>query len=175
MKGHDYLCRPSGDHAQQSRGLQQSVQEIFRGDFTDRKVQKRGDGATTYSGFDWETYLAYNPDLKAKGIYGRAQAWQHFQLQGKAENRKHMLPQLAIRYTVCSGLMNQQYSHIAAFVLAKALRATKITLPPALTRDSFQSTFEQIEWTPVPVRELLDVDRIKQLWAVEGITVLEVC
>ena len=45
-----------------------------------------------------------------------------------------------MRYTACGGLINQQYSHIAAFALAEALHA-EIVLPPAVMRDSFAHYF----------------------------------
>ena len=45
-----------------------------------------------------------------------------------------------LRYTACTGLINQQYSHIAAFSLAAVLGA-EIVLPPAAKRDSFAHYF----------------------------------
>ena len=41
---------------------------------------------------------------------------------------------------LCAGLINQQYSHIAAFTLAAVLGA-EIVLPPAAKRDSFAHYF----------------------------------
>ena len=45
-----------------------------------------------------------------------------------------------LRYTACTGLINQHYSHVAAFALAATLGA-EIVLPPAVCRDSFAHYF----------------------------------
>lgn len=52
-----------------------------------------------------------------------------------------------LRYTACTGLINQQYSHIAAFSLAAVLGA-EIVLPPAAKRDSFAHYFSvfKVRW-----------------------------
>lgn len=55
-----------------------------------------------------------------------------------------------LRYTACTGLINQQYSHIAAFSLAAVLGA-EIVLPPAAKRDSFAHYFSvfKVSWEDV--------------------------
>ena len=45
-----------------------------------------------------------------------------------------------LRYTAGTGLINQHYSHIAAFALASVLGA-EVVLPPAMHRSSFQHIF----------------------------------
>lgn len=47
---------------------------------------------------------------------------------------------MLLRYTACTGLINQHYSHIASFVLAAVLGA-EVVLPPAAKRDSFGHYF----------------------------------
>lgn len=87
-------------------------------------------------------------------------------------------PRVLLRYTACTGLINQQYSHIAAFALASMLRAD-IMLPPAISRDSFEHYFSmnktanQVAWTPVPTESILDVEGISAAWGKAGINVFQ--
>ncbi len=87
---------------------------------------------------------------------------------------------LHLRYTACTGLVNQQYSHIAAFTLAAALGVSEVHLPPAAVRDSFGHKFSihqeqnQMQWFPARTGCLLDVERLQRTWASLGITVHEV-
>lgn len=87
---------------------------------------------------------------------------------------------LALRYTACTGLVNQQYSHIAAFTLAAALGVSEVHLPPAAVRDSFGHKFSvhqeenQMQWFPARAACLLDVEHLQRAWAPLGITVVEV-
>ena len=87
---------------------------------------------------------------------------------------------LRLRYTACTGLVNQQYSHIAAFTLAAALGVAEVHLPPAAVRDSFAHKFSihqeenQILWFAERPECLLDVARLRQSWAALGVTVVEV-
>ena len=60
--------------------------------------------------------------------------------QGRAQGRIYKRLKVLLRYTACTGLINQQYSHIAAFALAAVLGA-EIVLPPAAKRDSFAHYF----------------------------------
>lgn len=84
-----------------------------------------------------------------------------------------------LRYTACSGLINQQYSHIAAFTLAAAL-GSELVLPPAVQRDSFANYYHvdkqknEVTWTPAPLSTLLDVDSIIADWKLKGVTVHKV-
>ncbi|KAL4423902.1 hypothetical protein ABPG75_001203 [Micractinium tetrahymenae] len=84
-----------------------------------------------------------------------------------------------LRYTACTGLVNQQYSHIAAFTLAAALGVSEVHLPPAAVRDSFGHKFSihqeqnQMQWFPARTGCLLDVERLQRTWAALGITVHE--
>lgn len=90
------------------------------------------------------------------------------------------LYRLQLRYTACTGLVNQQYSHIAAFTLAAALGVSEVHLPPAAVRDSFGHKFSvhqeqnQMQWFPARASCLLDVERLQRVWARQGITVHEV-
>jgi hypothetical protein len=87
---------------------------------------------------------------------------------------------LQLRYTACTGLVNQQYSHIAAFTLAAALGVADVHLPPAAVRDSFGHKFSvrqeqnQMQWFPARTSCLLDVERLQRAWAAQGVRVHEV-
>jgi len=67
----------------------------------------------------------------------------------------------------------QHYSHIAAFALALELSAN-IVLPPAVTRETFGKTFNQVQWTTVPTTTMLDVDQIVAKWRQHGMLVHKV-
>jgi hypothetical protein len=90
----------------------------------------------------------------------------------------HRYP-VRLRYTACTGLVNQQYSHIAAFTLAAALGVHEVMLPPAAVRDSFGHVFSihqaenQMQWFPARPSCLLDVERLQRTWAGLGLTVTE--
>ena len=126
--------------------------------------------------FDWHTYLMYYPDLRMENITTEAGAQQHYLEYGRAEHRVYRRLRVLLRYTACTGLMNQHYSHIAAFTLAAAVNA-ELVLPPAVQRDSFGHYFSQqkelneVVWAPAPLEWLLDVDRIIGHWAGRGMTV----
>lgn len=128
--------------------------------------------------FDWQTYLQYNPDLQAHGITSEEQAQRHYLDWGRAEHRLYHRIRVLLRYTACTGLINQHYSHIAAFTLAAAVHA-ELVLAPAVQRDSFGHYFSQIkdqnevQWAPAPLSSLLDVALIIEAWAARGITVHE--
>ena len=55
-----------------------------------------------------------------------------------------------------------------------------IVLPPAVCRDSFEHYFHiskeknEVKWSPIPTKKILDVAGIKAAWANLGIQVLEV-
>ena len=78
-----------------------------------------------------------------------------------------------------AGLINQHYSHIAAFTLSSAIGA-QLVLAPALQRDSFGSYFSmhkeqnEVTWTPTSVSLLLDEDRIIKEWQAHGMEVHKV-
>jgi len=78
-----------------------------------------------------------------------------------------------------AGLINQLYSHIAAFILASTMGA-EVVLPPALMRNSFgsyYSTFKEkneVTWTPASTNLLLDVISIQKAWQAQGVAVHEV-
>ena len=78
-----------------------------------------------------------------------------------------------------AGLINQHYSHIAAFTLSSAIGA-QLVLAPALQRDSFGSYFSmhkeqnEVTWTPTSVSLLLDEDRIIEEWQAHGMQVHKV-
>ena len=73
-------------------------------------------------------------------MHQSAQAVCCISLQGRAEGRIYKRLRVLLRYTACTGLINQHYSHIASFVLAAVLGA-EVVLPPAAKRDSFGNYF----------------------------------
>ncbi|RMZ53967.1 hypothetical protein APUTEX25_002544 [Auxenochlorella protothecoides] len=85
---------------------------------------------------------------------------------------------VVLRYSACGGLINQQYSHLSAFILATALRA-EVVLPPACFRNSFGLHYDmdikrnKMEWFTTPVNTLLDVPRVIENWKALGIKVYE--
>ena len=87
--------------------------------------------------FDWEAYVLYNPQL---GIASEAEAQRHYLAEGRAQGRVYRKLRVLLRYTAGTGLINQHYSHIAAFALAAVLGA-EVVLPPAMHRSSFQHIF----------------------------------
>jgi hypothetical protein len=84
-----------------------------------------------------------------------------------------------MRYTACTGLINQHYSHIAAFALATVLGA-ELVLPPAVCRDSFAHYFSvfkeknEVQWSPVPLDTLLDVNKVFRYWKKRGMVLHKV-
>lgn len=72
--------------------------------------------------FDWLAYLDYNPDV-ARSYSSQTLAQHHFVWRGMAEKRLAQRIPLVLRYSACGGLMNQHYSHVAAFSIARLLGA----------------------------------------------------
>lgn len=162
-----------------SDGVLQAVEESIQPSRTVGVQPVDDQMAELLAEFDWQTYLIYYPDLKKAGIDTEAKARQHYTAWGRAEGRVHKRLRVILRYTACTGLINQHYSHIAAFVLSYALRS-EIVLPPAVQRDSFGKYFStrkdenEISWTPVPLVSLLDVEKIIEAWHIRGMIVHEV-
>ncbi len=104
------------------------------------------------------------------GIKTESQAKTHYVQHGRKEGRIYHRVRVVLRYIACTGLINQHYSHIAAFSLAAMLGA-ELVLPPAVMRDSFEHYFSvykeknEVQWSPVPLEALLDVDKIISTWA----------
>ncbi len=129
--------------------------------------------------FDWQAYLAYYPDLVSSGISSESGAQQHYLAHGRQEGRVHRRLKVLMHYTACTGLINQHYSHIAAFTLSSAIGA-ELVLAPGLQRDSFASYFSahkeqnEVTWTSMSTDQLLDVDRIIEEWRARGMDVHKV-
>ena len=126
--------------------------------------------------FDWQIYLLYNPELRDKGIGTQQSAEDHYIRIGYSEGMIYKRLRVLLRYTACTGLINQHYSHIAAFSLCAVLGA-ELVLPPAVKRDSFAHYFSvfkehnEVKWTPAPLESLLNVDKIVDFWRGRGLTV----
>ena len=126
--------------------------------------------------FDWQTYLLYNPELRDKGVTTQQSAEDHYIRIGYTEGMIYKRLRVLLRYTACTGLINQHYSHIAAFSLCAVLGA-ELVLPPAVKRDSFAHYFSvfkehnEVKWTPAPLESLLNVDKIVEFWRGRGLTV----
>lgn len=124
--------------------------------------------------FDAQAYLLYHPDLRSLGVISEESAIQHYLERGKEEGRLYKRIRVLLRYTACTGLINQHYSHIAAFSLAAMLGA-ELVLPPAVCRDSFAHYFSvfkeknEVQWSPVPLDSLLDVEGIINYWRPRGL------
>ena len=103
-------------------------------------------------------------------------AKQHYLSRGRAQGYVYRRLRVVLRYTACTGLINQQYSHIAAFALAAVLGA-ELVLPPAVKRDSFAKYFSmdktqnEVSWTPDDLDTLLDTEKIIRFWKDRGLTV----
>lgn len=88
--------------------------------------------------------------------------------------------QILLRYTACTGLINQHYSHISAVMLSAMLGA-ELVLPPAVKRDSFANYFSpfqdknEIIWSPTPLESLYNVDQIVDFWQKRGLFLHKVC
>ena len=126
--------------------------------------------------FDWQAYLAYYPDLLVSGIGNEAEAERHYLKHGRQEGRIHKRLKVLMHYTACTGLINQHYSHIAAFTLSSAIGA-ELVMAPGLQRDSFGSYFSaheeqnEVTWTEMSTGQLYDVDRIIEEWHARGMDV----
>ena len=127
--------------------------------------------------FDWSTYLLYHPELREQEhVQTEDDAKLHYVEKGRAEGRFYKRLRVLLRYTACTGLINQQYSHIAAFSLSAVLGA-ELVLAPAVKRDSFAnyfSTFKdqnEVSWTAAPLSSLLDVESIVHFWQQRGLVV----
>lgn len=70
-------------------------------------------------------------------------------------------------HTACTGT-EQLYSHVAALAVAKALHA-ELVVPIAYTLDSSGN------YTAYDARSILDVSRMRALWARAGVTLHAVC
>ncbi|GAB4814864.1 hypothetical protein N2152v2_001910 [Parachlorella kessleri] len=96
--------------------------------------------------------------------------------QGTEESAQQ--PRLLLRYSACTGLINQYYSHLSAFSLAAVLGAD-LVLARGLCRDSFNHHFSmkreenEVLWSAAPPGLLLDVDGITAAWAAQGMRVLQ--
>ncbi|KAK9810163.1 hypothetical protein WJX72_005905 [[Myrmecia] bisecta] len=112
----------------------------------------------------------------SKGVNSDAEAREHYLRIGRSEGRVYKRLRVLLRYTACTGLINQHYSHIAAFSLSAVLGA-EIVLPPAVKRDSFAHYFSvykehnEVSWTPAPLESLLNVDKLVDFWRSRGLTV----
>lgn len=126
--------------------------------------------------FSWQTYLSYHPELRGYGITTQLQCEEHYIRQGRSEGRIYKRLDLTLRYSVCHGFINQHYSHIAAFSLARMLGA-EIVLPTGCKRDSFGSAFStdkaknNVIWKTTPLESILDVNRIISYWFNKGFVV----
>ena len=163
---------------------------LFRASLAKRKQPQRLRGAPVEGAaegpkqrlpqdFDWRTYLLYQPELRYSGITTEELAKRHYLDFGRAEGRIYKRLRVLLRYTACTGLINQHYSHIASISLAAVLGA-EVVLPPAVKRDSFAHYFStvkennQVAWTPAPLDSLLDVDKVIDFWSRRGLILHQV-
>ena len=64
-------------------------------------------------GFDWQTYLAYYPDLAQSGINSEGQALQHYLQHGRQEGRLFKRLKVLLHYTACTGEALQPSLHFS--------------------------------------------------------------
>ena len=159
-------ARGQGGPRQQRRGLVEAAQ-VQQPALSDQQQQLR-DGSSAAQ--------AASQGGAARVAAGAGGAAQQAAVPQQALQQQ---PRVLLRYTVCTGLINQFYAHVAAFSLASMLGAD-LALPPAATRDSFHNIFStraadnEMTWSPVPAETLLDVGAITAAWARRGIRVVPV-
>ncbi|KAL0049810.1 hypothetical protein WJX82_010329 [Trebouxia sp. C0006] len=167
---------PSAQNAQQAMLQQSQVQKALPQSPPPPPPVTRQRITSAPADFDWQTYLLYNPELRDAGIGTQQQAEEHYVQKGYAQGLIYKRLRVLLRYTACTGLINQHYSHIAAFSLCAVLGA-ELVLPPAVKRDSFAHYFSvfkehnEVKWTPAPLESLLNVDKIVEFWRGRGLTV----
>ncbi len=96
--------------------------------------------------------------------------------QGLYSKHHRQGDRLIVTYAIdgtAGGLVNQMLCHIGAFMFAVPLHA-EIVLPSALSRSTYNSSWWQQEWNSIPLRSLLDVDKLVRYWKWRGILVHEV-
>ena len=130
--------------------------------------------------FDWETYSQYNADLPEEIRSSRKSSWEHYVRHGRGELRLAAPLRIVLKYTVQQGFSNQLYCHISALTLAARLKA-EIVLAPAQMRNSFEhyelltgAGWQPTEWTDVPLNHIIDVQKLHEFWAREGVMLHEV-
>ncbi len=96
---------------------------------------------------------------------------------GRYEGRLAAPVDIRLKPIACAGLCNQLYSHIHALIIARALNASTLMLPPARRRRSFGHVYAaarnttSVHWSFSPVEGLLDVKRMAVYWAERGLTI----
>ena len=180
----DVLKGLQSSRTQQGQTVQQAAQQQARQQAAQQAVQQTAANklpadiaAQVPPDFDWSTYLLYHPELREQEhVQTEDDAKLHYVEKGRAEGRFYKRLRVLLRYTACTGLINQQYSHIAAFSLSAVLGA-ELVLAPAVKRDSFAnyfSTFKdqnEVSWTAAPLSSLLDVESIIHFWQQRGLVV----
>lgn len=78
-----------------------------------------------------------------------------------------------LRYTACTGLVNQLYCHISAISLARAMEV-ELVLPPAVKLDAKQSEQNEVKWVSDDLETLLDVDSLIEFWKLKGLRIHKV-
>lgn len=137
-----------------------------------------------FNWFDYKFYTTFYEDIGARR-WSYRQALAHYKHIGRFEGRLAAPVVVRLKYIACGGLCNQLYSHIHAFIIARALGAD-VVVPPALRRSSFGDIVSsrtnltkeerkmQASWLFEPVDSILDVERMAQYWAARGVTVRRV-
>ncbi|GAB4813791.1 hypothetical protein N2152v2_000837 [Parachlorella kessleri] len=127
-------------------------------------------------GFDWRFYTSWHLDAQN---YTQETALRHYLTVGRHQGRLAAPLDIRLKPIACGGLCNQLYSHIHALIIARALNASTLLLPPALRRRSFGHVYTapdgknttSVRWSFSPVEGLLDVERMVEYWAARGLTI----
>eukprot|EP01023_Acetabularia_acetabulum_P032553 TRINITY_DN303_c0_g1_i3.p1 TRINITY_DN303_c0_g1~~TRINITY_DN303_c0_g1_i3.p1 ORF type:complete len:523 (+),score=52.65 TRINITY_DN303_c0_g1_i3:247-1815(+) len=153
-----------------------SVCQLFTHDDSscDANIQRKLDGKWIIPrGWDWRVYMQYYPEisLQNNGKFDSLTALQHYNEFGQFNEYIPRKINMVVRYTACSGLVNQQYAHIASISIAVLLGA-KLILPPSLQRLTFNSSFTNTPWKQLPTDHVLDMEYVTQYWKKKGLEIL---
>eukprot|EP01026_Neomeris_dumetosa_P054535 TRINITY_DN4910_c0_g1_i1.p1 TRINITY_DN4910_c0_g1~~TRINITY_DN4910_c0_g1_i1.p1 ORF type:complete len:539 (-),score=49.49 TRINITY_DN4910_c0_g1_i1:945-2561(-) len=131
-------------------------------------------------GFNWKSYARYYPDVMPEGegqwLLSENTVVKHYLEVGNFERRIARKLNVVIRYVATSGLINQQYAHICALVLATVTGA-KLVMPNALVRDSFDKEFNldqtknKMDWNPVDLSQIIDTKYLQEYWSKRGLKI----
>eukprot|EP01024_Parvocaulis_polyphysoides_P030102 TRINITY_DN2734_c2_g1_i1.p1 TRINITY_DN2734_c2_g1~~TRINITY_DN2734_c2_g1_i1.p1 ORF type:complete len:550 (-),score=34.20 TRINITY_DN2734_c2_g1_i1:2-1651(-) len=139
----------------------------------DTKVHRKlNDKWIIPSGWDWNVYLRYYPEitLQNNGKFNSLTALQHYNEFGQFNGYVPRKINMVLRYTACSGLVNQQYAHIASLSIALLLGA-KLIMPPSLQRVTFNTSFDEMPWRQLPIKQVLDMEYVTQYWKEKGLEI----
>lgn len=140
---------------------------------TTHAERRRRERAGVPGDFDWQAYLDYNIDAPGSS---RAEAEAHYVAVGARQGRLYRRLPLILHYSHAPdcgdrGLMNQQYSHLAALSLGLLLGAD-VCVPPGRLRSGHNGAARDL-WLGVPLESVWDPAYITHSLAAHGIVLME--